>query len=122
MFEAGFYPGWSHGFVKDYFDHLTKDGQRRKAEAKLRLDILTLQEYWPATLNVQVKLLKGHEPLWELKRDYQGVAYRVFFCMKGKEMWLLHAIEKKSPKTPLSDLSISFRRMSDVLSGRVSRL
>jgi phage-related protein len=120
--EVGYYPGWIDGFVKNYFDRLIEDGQRKKAEAKLRLDILTLQEYWPATLNVTVRLLKGHELLWELKRDYQGIAYRVFFCTKGNEMWLLHAIEKKSPKTPWSDVTLAYKRMTDVLVGKVRKL
>jgi phage-related protein len=119
--EVGYFPGWTSGFVKDYFDDLKKDGQRRKAVAKLRVDILTLQEYWPATLNVTVRSLKSHGPLWELKRNYQGIGYRVFFCTKGSEMWLLHAIEKKSPKTPLSDLDLAYRRMADVLMGKAKK-
>ena len=113
--EVGYYPGWTEGFVKNYFEELKNDGQRKKALTKLRLDILTLQEYWPAKLNVTVRLLKGYEPLWELKREYQSIAYRVFFCVKGNKMWLLHAVEKKSPKTHGSDLDLAHRRMNEVL-------
>lgn len=117
--DVGYYPDWDDGVVKEFFESLKKDGQRMKAEAKLRLDLLTLQGYWPQTLNVTLRQLKGYEPLWELKREYQGVAYRLFFCIKGQQMWLLHAIEKKSPKTPRRDLDLAFRRMSDVVTGRV---
>ena len=85
------------------------------------MDILTLQEYWPATLNVTVRPLKSYEPLWELKRDFQNVAYRVFFCFKDRDMWLLHAIEKKKQKTPRSDLELAYARMKEVLTGKVKR-
>jgi phage-related protein len=113
--EVGYCPGWTDGHVREFFENLKKDGQRRKAEARLRLDILTLQAYWPARMNVTVKSLKGHEPLWELKREYQNIAYRVFFCVKGQQIWLLHAIEKKGPKTPGSDLDLAHRRMTLIL-------
>ncbi len=119
--DVGYFPNWTDGFVKDFIDELKNDGQRRKAVAKLDLDILTLQEYWPARLNVSVRPMKGHEPLWELKREYQGVAYRIFFCLKGRELWLLHAIEKKTMKTPRRDLDLAFRRMADILSGKVQK-
>src|SRR5439155_1935104 len=112
--EVWYYPECESGSVKDYFDEITKDGQRKKAEAKLRLDILTLKDNWPRTLNVTVKPLKGHEPLRELTREYQRIGYRVFFCVKGEKMWLLHAIEKKSMSTPLSDLNLAHKRMNDV--------
>jgi phage-related protein len=112
--DVGYYPHWENGPVKDYFDELAKDGQRKKAEAKLRLDIVTLSDNWPRTLNVTVKTLKGQEPLRELIREYQNIAYRVFFCVKENKMWLLHAIEKKSMSTPQSDLALAYKRMTDV--------
>ena len=77
----GYYPRWDSGFVLDYLDELKLDGQRKKAEARLRGDLLSLLYTWPRPIGVQVKPLKGHEPLWELKREYQGIAYRVFFCV-----------------------------------------
>lgn len=120
--EVGYYPGWTTGALRDYFEEMGRDGQRRKAEAKLRLDILTLRDFWPKTLNVTVRVLKGYEPLCELKREYQGIAYRIFFCVKGNELWLLHSIEKESRKTPASDLNLAFRRMNDVLTGKTRRI
>jgi phage-related protein len=119
--NLGYYPGWTHGFVAEYFDELKRDGQRKKAEAKLRGDLLSLQYTWPRPVGVDVKILRGHEPMWELIREYQGIAYRVFFCVKGQDIWLLHAIEKKKMKTPPSDLNVAYTRMQNVLSGRVRR-
>ena len=119
--QLGYYPGWNTGFVEEYMQELKKDGQRKKAEAKLWIDIQTLAGSWPKTPNVTVRPLKGHAPLWELKREYQGVAYRIFFCTHGGEMWLLHAIEKKQQKTPGSDLALAYNRMQNVLCGKVRR-
>lgn len=92
---VGYYPGWDHGFVFEYLEELKLDGQRKKAEARLRVDLFSLLSTWPRPLGVDVKIMRGHEPLWELIREYQGIAYRIFFCVKGEEIWLLHAIEKK---------------------------
>lgn len=120
--ELGYYPGWDNGFVKQYMDELKSDGQRKKAEAKLWIDIQTLLIGWPRPPGIAIKLLKGHEPLWELIREYQGIAYRIFFCVKMGEIWLLHAIEKKKQKMPIGDLNLAHARMQNVLNSKVRRL
>ena len=117
----GYYPGWDKGFVLDYFNELKNDGQRKKAEAKLRGDLLSLLYTWPRPVGVWVKILRGHEPLWELKREFRGIAYRVFFCVNGEDVWLLHAIEKKEQKTIQSDLNLAYNRMQNVLNRKVRR-
>ena len=66
-------------------------------------------------------ILLVHEPLLELIREYQGTAYRIFFCVKGPEIWLLHALEKKRRKTPVTDLRLAQDRMRNVLNGAVRR-
>ena len=119
--NIGYYPGWHTGFVRDDLNELRHDGQRKKAAAKLDFDLHMLETTWPLTRFVRLKSLKGHEPLFELIREYQGIAYRIFFCVKGQEIWLLHHIEKKGQKTPSGDLNLAFSRMQDVLSGKVRR-
>ena len=57
-----------------------------KAAVKLDLDLQTLEEFWPETLNVTVRGLKGWEPLLELKRRYDKAAYRIFFCVRRDEL------------------------------------
>jgi phage-related protein len=116
--DFGYYPGWETGYVRDYLFGLNNDGQRKKAVAKILFDVQVLADSWPRPHFVTVRPLKGHEPLWELKRDYQGIAYRVFFCVKTDKIWLLHAIEKKSDKTPISDLEVAFSRMNKILKER----
>lgn len=117
----GYYPGWDTGIVRDYLDGLRDDGQRKKAAAKLDFDLHMLETTWPRPQIVTVKSMKGREPLYELIREYQGIAYRVFFCVEEQEIWLLHAIEKKQRKTPIGDLDLAYDRMRNVLSGKVRR-
>ena len=117
----GYYPNWHTGFVRDALNKLRNDGQRKKAAAKLDFDLHMLETTWPLSQFVTIKSLKGREPLYELIREYQGIAYRVFFCVKGQEIWLLHNIEKEKWKTPAGDLNLAFNRMQDVLNGKIRR-
>jgi len=50
------------------------------------------------------------------KRCYypKGIQYRIFFCVKRECAWLLHAIEKKSAKTPLGDIWLARKRMREI--------
>jgi len=122
MIVLGYYPGWNTGFVRDYLDRLRDDGQRKKAAAKLDFDLHVLETTWPRTQFITVKSMKGHEPLHELIREYQGIAYRIFFCAGSRELWLLHAIEKMKRKTPVADLALAYSRMRNVLDGKVRRV
>ncbi|MBI2915731.1 MAG: type II toxin-antitoxin system RelE/ParE family toxin [Elusimicrobia bacterium] len=121
--RIGYYPNWRTGFVHGFLNELKADGQRKKAEAKLRFNLETLEAFWPKIYgtNITVKPLVGYDPLKELVREYAGIAYRIFFCVKDKDIWLLHAIEKKAQKTPRCDLELAYKRMDDVLKGRVRR-
>ncbi|OGR50907.1 MAG: hypothetical protein A3I11_06205 [Elusimicrobia bacterium RIFCSPLOWO2_02_FULL_39_32] len=118
--EIGYYHGWDQGYVKTQLDKLRNDGQRVKAAARIDADIQKLAIFWPYLhkVNITVKILKGCEPLRELIREFQGIAYRVFFCIKGQQIWLLHMIEKKQQKTPEGDKNLAYERMKDVLGWR----
>jgi phage-related protein len=118
----GYYPDWDTGFVRDYLERLWADGNRKKAAAKLDFDMHMLATTWPRPQFVTVKSMKAREPLYEIIREYHGIAYRIFFCVKGGEIWLLHAMEKKRRKTPGSDLNLAYGRMCNVLNGIVRRI
>lgn len=115
MLRRRYFPHGDTGDVRDYLNALRKDGQRKKAAVRLDIDIQTLEEFWPRTLNVTVKPLKGWEPLKELKREYDKIAYRIFFCVKGKELWLLSVFEKESQETPRNELEKAYQRMKNVM-------
>ena len=90
-----------------------------KAAVKLDIDLQTLEEFWPQTLNVTLRGLKGWEPLLELKRRYDKAAYRIFFCIRDDELWLLSAYEKQSEAAPRRELEKAYRRMRSVLRGEL---
>ena len=55
------------------------------------------------------------DKLWELKRLYEGIQYRMFFGVWKGTVWLLHSIEKKSAKTPKDDLALARKRLKEVM-------
>ena len=112
------YPHGETGEVRDYLNALRHDHRTTKASVKLDIDLQTLAEFWPETLNVTVRGLKGWEPLLELKRLYDKAAYRIFFCVRGDELWLLSVYEKQSETAPRRELEKAYRRMRLVLGGR----
>lgn len=109
------YPHGETGEVRDYLHALRENLRTMKAAIKLDIDLQTLEEFWPETLNVTVRGLKGWEPLLELKRRYDKTAYRIFFCVRGEELWLLSVYEKQSEDAPRRELEKAYRRMRAVL-------
>ncbi len=102
-----YYPAGTAGPVRDYFDSLSRD--RPEAFLRLAQDLEVLGAEGLASKRIRMRSLGGG--LWELKRRYGGVHYRIFLCAAEGRAWLLHAIEKKSAKTPVDDLQLAKRRM-----------
>jgi len=111
-----FYPHGDEGPVKDYLETLRRDGQRRKAHARLLVDIDILAQEGLNSDRVSVRSLG--QGLWELRRMYQGVFYRILFCVHEREAWLLHAFEKETRKTPRRDLELARGRFAQLAAGR----
>jgi phage-related protein len=105
--KVAFYPEGGSGPVLKYFDELKI--RRPDAGTKLALDLKMLEDEGVRSKHVSIRPLG--QGLWELKRLFEGVQYRIFFCVGGGYIWLLHAIEKKSAKTPLDDLRLARKRM-----------
>ncbi len=119
MLQRRYYPDGGAGEVREYLNALRRHRQKRKAAVKLDIDLQTLEEFWPKKLNVSVRTLKGWEPLKELKRRYDKIAYRIFFCIREGEIWLLSYYEKESEATPKRELEKAYKRMKKVLEGRI---
>jgi phage-related protein len=115
MLRRRYYPGGETGEVREWLAGLRSDPQRKKAAWRLDQDIQTLEEFWPRPLNVTVRTLRGWEPLRELKRDYDGIAYRVLFFVFKDTLWLLSAFEKQSAETPRRELKKGRDRLIKVL-------
>ena len=106
-----FYPNGDDGPVKAFLDHLAFE--RPRGYAKVALDIEVLGAEGIRSKQVSVRNLGNG--LWELRRRFEGIQYRVFFCVGNGILWLLHAIEKRSRKTPQDELRVAKTRMKRVM-------
>jgi phage-related protein len=83
--------------------------------ATIGKDILKIQWRWPIS-----KPLVGTfgEGLYEVRSAHHGNIYRVFFCIEGSSMVLLHGLMKKTQATPTREVNVArarqhtFRRKS----------
>ena len=110
--ELLYYPHKINGPVREYL--LTLKIERPKAAARLAVDLQVLSTEGLRAPCIVVRPL-GHG-LWELKRSYEGIQYRLFFTVHRGAAWFLHHIEKKSAKTPRNDLKLALRRLKEVVS------
>jgi len=106
-----YYPEGNRGPVSEYLEQLAKE--RPKAFARLAVDLEVLGSEGLRSQQITVRPLG--DKLWELKRLYEGIQYRIFFGVWKSAAWLLHSIEKKSAKTPKDDLELARRRLKEVM-------
>ena len=111
MLEILYYPEGNRGPVRDYLTQLAQE--RPKAFARLALDLEVLGAEGLRSQQMTVRPLG--DKLWELKRLYDGIQYRVFFGVHKGAAWFVHGIEKKSAKTPKDDLALARRRLREVM-------
>ena len=111
MLEILYYPDGNHGPVRDALGRLAKE--RPKAFARLALDLEVLGAEGLRSQQITIRPLG--DKLWELKRLYEGIQYRLFFGVWNSAAWLLHSIEKKSAKTPKNDLELARKRLKEVM-------
>ena len=111
MLEIFYYPAGNRGPVAEYLGQLAKE--RPKAFSRLALDLEILGAEGLRSGQITVRSLG--DKLWELKRFYEGIQYRIFFGVHQGAAWLLHSIEKKSAKTPKDDLELARKRLREVM-------
>ena len=111
MLDILYFPEGSRGPVRDYLTQLARE--RPKAFARVALDLEVLGAEGLRSQQITIRPLG--EKLWELKRLYDGVQYRVFFGVHKGVAWLVHSIEKKSAKTPKDDLELARKRLKEVM-------
>ncbi len=111
MLEIFYYPHGNRGPVAECLERLAKE--RPQAFAKLVIDLEVLGAEGLRSQRITVRPLG--DKLWELKRPYEGIQYRIFFGVWKGAAWLLHSIEKKSAKTPKDDLELARKRLREVM-------
>ena len=95
--------------VRDWLMSLDRDARRI-----IGTDIKTVELGWPLGMPLVRKMAPG---LWEVRSHLPSGIARVLFTVKDQYLVLLHGFEKKSPKTPSSDLQTAMRRMKEIQDG-----
>ena len=97
--------------VRDFLKVLSSEDKK-----SVGADIMAIEMSWPVGYP---KVRKMDTDLWELRTSISDKRIcRIFFTVSGKKMVLLHAIIKKSQKTPLEDLELAKTRKKLVLGGK----
>ena len=90
-------------FYKDYFDEFFK-GLNEKLQDKIDevLFAITILERVPTKFLKNIEGIKG---LFEIRVEFESNIYRIFCCFdKGNLVVLFNGFQKKSQKTPPSEL------------------
>jgi len=84
-------------YYKDFFDTLDKGTQEKVLYGML---LLKTQERLPSKFVKHIK-----EGLYELRIEWQGNIYRIFFCFdEGQIVVLFNGFQKKTQKTPDNEI------------------
>jgi phage-related protein len=80
-------------------------------------DIRDCEFSWPIGMPL-CRSMAGYPGLWEIRSSLKGgnIA-RIFFCVHENKMILLHAIKKKTQKTPEKDLKLALKRQKETQNG-----
>jgi len=74
-------------------------------------DVLKVPYCWPIGKPLVGSLGQG---LWEVRSRLENRIARVFFCVEGKTIVLLHGFVKKSQKTPKRELDLAIKRKNQL--------
>jgi phage-related protein len=117
MLRIQFYPDGEDGPVREHLEALRTDPQRKDAWAKLLHDLGFLESEGLLSKQVSIERVQGIPgSVWELRRHFEGIRYRIYFCVRRGDAWLLHYLEKKSPRIPTRDIKLIRKRAKEVLS------
>ena len=99
----------NHEPVREWLKNLSAKERKILGE-----DIKTVQFGWPLGMPLIRKLEKD---LWEIRTKSDHQIYRIIFTIYENSIVLLHGFIKKSQKTPLTDLGLAQKRLSQLKSG-----
>lgn len=95
-----------HSPVREYLDGLDAE-----EAAKVTYDLDLLQEFGTQLGAPYVRNIRGK--LWELRTRGRSQHRVLYFAASGRQLVLLHAFTKKTPRTPPSEIQTAMRRMDD---------
>lgn len=93
--------------VKEFIEE-----QEMSTRTKITHAIDFLENYGPYLKPPYIKKLQ--DKLYELRISGK-IAIRIFYTMMNNEYYLLHALKKKSQKTPHKELQTALDRMKEII-------
>ncbi|RTZ05498.1 type II toxin-antitoxin system RelE/ParE family toxin [Flavobacterium bomense] len=94
--------------------------QEDKVKAKIK-NILELVMQVDRVLEKFLKHLSGSDGVYEIRVEYQSNIYRIFCCFdKGNVVVLFNAFQKKTQKTPNSELEKAIRLRKEYFSTKTN--
>lgn len=99
-------------FFKNYFlDFIDSLSQKVKDKIGYTLFLITVSERIPAKF---FRHIDGTNGLFEIRVEFEGNIYRVFCCFdEGQLVVLFNGFQKKSQKTPHSEIEKALRIRKD---------
>lgn len=95
--------------IKEFIDSLSEEGQ-----AKYIFITKLLKEYGIQVKEPYVRQITGHKKLYKIIiKDKTGISRILYFAHTGRKFILLHGFIKKTDKTPLREIEIAAKRMTD---------
>src|SRR5438067_13113019 len=104
--------------------YTTADGEEPVRVFLRGLDQKTQTRFEWSIEQLRLRNIQAAEPLvkhiegkiWELRRASSGNIYRVmYFLFTGRQIVLLHGFQKKTQKTPHTEIEIAQQRMEDYI-------
>lgn len=108
-------------FYKNYFNDFF-DEQTDKVKAKIDyvLFLLTITERVPRKF---MEHMTGTDGLYEIRIKFQGNIYRVFCCFdEGKIVVIFNGFQKKSQKTPQSEIDRALKIKEEYFKEKSKRI
>mgnify|MGYP003456073235 FL=1 len=99
-------------FYKNYFKEFYV-AQNEKVRRKIAQTLVWLQtlDRFPVTI---LKSIEGKKGLYEIRIEFGGDIFRVFCCFdKGSLVILLNGFQKKTQKTPQSEIDKAEKLMNE---------
>jgi len=98
-------------FKKYYFDFFDKQSEKVKDKIDYVLFLITVADRIPKKF---FQHLEGTNGLYEIRVEYQGNIFRIFCCFdEGNLVVLFNGFQKKSQKTPKSELDKAVKIMKE---------
>lgn len=98
-------------FKKYYFDFFDKQSEKVKDKIDYVLFFITVADRIPKKF---FQHLEGTNGLYEIRVEYQGNIFRIFCCFdEGNLVVLFNGFQKKSQKTPKSELDKAVKIMKE---------